>query len=66
MRKQIVFAAAILLVAVANGTEKQQREIARAVVAAGADLVFGHGAHVNQGGLASSDWHLELQGLAWQ
>jgi poly-gamma-glutamate synthesis protein (capsule biosynthesis protein) len=30
-------------------TEKYQREVARAVAAAGADLVFGHGAHVNQG-----------------
>ncbi len=30
-------------------TEKYQRQVARAVVAAGADLVFGHGGHVNQG-----------------
>jgi poly-gamma-glutamate synthesis protein (capsule biosynthesis protein) len=30
-------------------TETYQREVARAVVKAGADLVFGHGGHVNQG-----------------
>lgn len=30
-------------------TEKYQRKVARDVVAAGADLVFGHGGHVNQG-----------------
>jgi len=30
-------------------TENYQRKVARAVVAAGADLVFGHGGHVNQG-----------------
>jgi poly-gamma-glutamate synthesis protein (capsule biosynthesis protein) len=30
-------------------TEKYQRQVARAAVAAGADLVFGHGGHVNQG-----------------
>ncbi len=30
-------------------TEKYQRELARAVVVAGADFVFGHGGHVNQG-----------------
>ena len=30
-------------------TEKYQRKAARAVVAAGADFVFGHGGHVNQG-----------------
>ncbi len=30
-------------------TEKYQRKVAQAVVAAGADLVFGHGGHVNQG-----------------
>ena len=30
-------------------TENYQRKVARAVVATGADLVFGHGGHVNQG-----------------
>ena len=30
-------------------TEKYQRRLARAAIAAGADLVFGHGGHVNQG-----------------
>jgi poly-gamma-glutamate capsule biosynthesis protein CapA/YwtB (metallophosphatase superfamily) len=30
-------------------TEKYQRQVARAMVAAGADLVFGHGGHVIQG-----------------